>query len=117
MNIIIPPRSARTGHLRAKLRSARLRARHFKVRALRGLLVWFLDNSLYAYGQVHLPCWYEVRLWLRRRAIALLKRLPRPARPKRRRLASAELEALVQRQYGWRNAGYCRREGRRHGAL
>jgi len=116
MNILIPPRSARAGHLRATFRSARLRARQFHVRALRVLLLWFLENSLYSCMGPHLRGWYDVRLWLRRRAIALLKRLPRPAPRRRRAQASQDLEALVQRQYGWRNAGHSRREGRRHAA-
>ncbi|WP_282297823.1 hypothetical protein [Stenotrophomonas sp. PS02289] len=116
MSVVLLPRLARAGHLRAKFRSVRERAKPVAVRALRGLLRWYLDNSHYSYCCPDLRRMYEVRLWLRRRAIALLKRLPGPA-PRRRRVpASLDLEALVQRQYGWRNANHSRREGRRHAA-
>lgn len=116
MSIVIPPRLARAGHLRAKFRSVRQSAKPVAVRALRGLLRWYLDNSHYSYSVKHLPGMYELRLWLRRRAIALLKRLPYPAPRRRRVRASLDLEELVQRQYGWRNANHSRREGRRHAA-
>lgn len=106
MNILIPLRSARAG---------RLRAREFAAHTLRNLLEFYLDVSLYSYGGPHLRGTYELRLWLRRRAKALLKRLPR--RTRRPGLFKPEdLEALVQRQYGWRNASHTRREDRRHAA-
>ena len=113
MSIVIPPRAARAGHLRAKFRSVCERA---KPAAVRALLRWYLDNSHYSYSCPDLRRMYELRLWLRRRAIALLKRLPYPAPRRRRVRASLDLEALVQRQYGWRNANHTRRGGRRHAA-
>lgn len=116
MSIVIPPRAARAGHLRAKFRSVCERAKPVAVRALRGLLRWYLDNSHYSYCCPDLRRMHELRLWMRRRAIALLKRLPGPALRRRRVRASLDLEVLVQRQYGWRNANHTRREGRRHAA-
>ncbi len=113
MNILIPPRSARAGQPRTKFRAARLSAGQLAACTLRNLLEFYLEASrgydLYIRGT------YGLRYWLRGRAFALLKRLPRHTRcpglfkPK-------DLEALVQRQYGWRNASHTRREDRRHAA-
>ena len=113
MNILIPPRSARAGQLRAKFGAARLRAGQLAACALRNVLEFYLQASrgydLYIRGT------YALRCWLRGRAFALLKRLPRHThRPFRRK--PEDLDALVQRQYGWRNASHTRREDRRHAA-
>ncbi len=98
-------RSARAGCLRAKFRA---------VCALRGVLNWYLRESRYLSG---LPRVYrEIHTDLRTVSFFLLKHLPRPRPWPYYPHAPADLDTLVQRQYGWHNPTHGNRRRHHHAA-
>ncbi len=96
MNIFIPLRSARAGCLRA----------------VRGVLGWYLRKSRNLRG---VPILYQqVNGDLRTAAFFLLRHLPHPRPWAKHPQTPQDLEALVQRQYGWHNPTHGRRGGYPH---
>lgn len=98
MSIIIPLRSARAGCLRA----------------VRGVLGWYLRKTA---RMPRLPLIYlQMNDALRITASFVLKLLPHPQPVVHHRRTPEDLDALVQRQYGWHNATHGNRRRHHHAA-